>query len=113
MRLDNIVFRLGFAPTIMAAKQLVNHGHILVNNRLVNIPSFSCRPKDTLTVKNSPTSKELVKKNIQSFETLLVPQHLLVNKEVLEAKVLSLVNRKSISLLINELLVIEYYSRKI
>lgn len=113
MRLDNIVFRLGFAPTIMAAKQVVNHGHILVNNRLVNVPSFSCKPKDVLTVKNVSTSQDLVKRNIQSIETLLVPQHLLVNKDILEAKVLSLVNRKSISLLINELLVIEYYSRKL
>jgi len=113
MRLDNIVFRLGFAPTIMAAKQIVNHGHIFVNNRLVNVPSFSCKPKDVLTVKNVSTSQDLVRRNLQSIETLLVPQHLFVNKEVMEAKVLSFVNRKSISLLINELLVIEYYSRKL
>lgn len=113
MRLDNIVFRLGFAPTIMAAKQLVNHGHISLNDKCVNIPSFICRPKDVIKVKNSSISKELVRKNILLFETLLIPQHLYLNKDALEAKVVSLVNRKSISLVINELLVVEYYSRKL
>lgn len=113
MRLDNIVFRLGFAPTIVAARQLVSHGHILVNNKLVNIPSFSCRPKDCLKVNISSVSKDLIRKNIESIDCLLIPQHLLLDKESLEAKILSSVNRKSISLIINELLVVEFYSRKL
>nr|YP_009145377.1 ribosomal protein S4 [Cryptoglena skujai]AKL39002.1 ribosomal protein S4 [Cryptoglena skujai] len=113
MRLDNIVFRLGFAPTIIAAKQLLTHGHILLNGKLVNIPSFACQPKCILSVKNSSTSQTLVKKNMALSDNLLIPQHLTVNKETLEAKVNSLVNRKSISLVVNELLVIEYYSRKL
>nr|YP_007517068.2 ribosomal protein S4 [Euglena viridis]AEY70838.2 ribosomal protein S4 [Euglena viridis] len=113
MRLDNIIFRLGFAPTIMAAKQLINHGHILLDGKIVNIPSFLCKPKNSIKIKNSSASKNLVSKNLQMFETILVPQHLFLQKEILEAKVLSLVNRKSISLIINELLVIEYYSRKL
>lgn len=113
MRLDNLVFRLGFAPTIMAAKQLVNHGHVLVNNSSINIPSFGCQPKDIISVKNSILSKNLVKRNLDSSGNILVPQHLFLNRDILEAKVLSLVNRKSISLVINELLVIEYYSRKL
>jgi small subunit ribosomal protein S4 len=113
MRLDNIVFRLGFAPTIMAAKQLVNHGHILVDNKIVNIPSFACRPKNVLKVKNSLVSQNLVNKNLESVENAVLPQHLSLNKDILEAKVLSLVNRKSISLVVNELLIIEYYSRKL
>lgn len=113
MRLDNIVFRLGFAPTIVAAKQLLTHGHILLNGKNINIPSFACQPKSVLSVKNSLTSQKLVKKNIDSSSNFLIPQHLTVNKDVLEAKVNSLVNRKSISLVINELLVIEYYSRKL
>jgi small subunit ribosomal protein S4 len=113
MRLDNIIFRLGLAPTIMAAKQLVSHGHILVNGKEVNISSFSCQPKDELRIKNSFVSQELIKKNIQLIETLLIPQHLSFDKNSLEAKVISYVNRKSISLVINELLVVEYYSRKL
>nr|YP_010700495.1 ribosomal protein S4 [Strombomonas costata]WCH63637.1 ribosomal protein S4 [Strombomonas costata] len=113
MRLDNIVFRLGFAPTIMAAKQLVNHGHVLVNNVVVNIPSYPCHPKNILKVKSSLVSQGLVKKNLLSSENLVVPQHLNLNKDILEARINSLVNRKSISLIINELLVVEYYSRKL
>jgi len=113
MRLDNLVFRLGFAPTIMAAKQLVNHGHIIVNSTAINIPSFGCQPKDLIATRNSIVSRNLIKRNLDSSGTILVPQHLFLNKENLEAKVISLVNRKSISLVINELLVIEYYSRKL
>lgn len=113
MRLDNLVYRLGFAPTIVSAKQLINHGHILLNNKIVNIPSHKCSPKDIISPKNSNISINLVKKNLNSNESLLVPQHLLLNKEKLEGRVVSFVNRKSISLVVNELLVIEYYSRKL
>lgn len=113
MRLDNISFRLGFARTIIAAKQLINHGHLLVNGKLVNIPSFACKPKSVLKVKNSLVSQNLVKRNLESLEELLIPQHLSLNKDNLEGKVISVVNRKSISLVINELLVVEYYSRKL
>ena len=113
MRLDNIIFRLGFASTIMAAKQLINHGHVYVDGKLVSIPSFSCQPKNVIKIKKSTTSQNLVKKNLEFLETLLIPPHLSLNKDTLEAKIVSLVNRKSISLIINELLVIEYYSRKL
>ena len=113
MRLDNIVYRLGFAPTIMAAKQLVNHGHIFVDGKGVNIPSFACKPKNTLKVKSSLVSQNLVTKNLESVENAILPQHLSLNKDILEAKILSVVNRKSISLVVNELLIIEYYSRKL
>jgi small subunit ribosomal protein S4 len=113
MRLDNIVFRLGFASTIMAAKQLINHGHVYVDEKLINIPSFSCQPKNIIRIKKSSISQNLVKRNLEFLDTLLIPPHLSLNKDILEAKVISLVNRKSISLIINELLVIEYYSRKL
>jgi small subunit ribosomal protein S4 len=113
MRLDNIVFKLGFSPTIVAAKQLINHGHVLVNDKIVNIPSFACQPKSFIKIKNSLVSQSLVRKNFDTFENPLVPYHLSLNKDKLEAKIVSLVNRKSISLVVNELLVIEYYSRKL
>jgi small subunit ribosomal protein S4 len=113
MRLDNIVFRLGFAPTIIAAKQLINHGHVFLNGSFVNIPSFACQPKQVVKIKNSNVSQSLVRRNLELAESLVVPQHLSLNKESLEARINSLVNRKSISLIVNELLVIEYYSRKL
>lgn len=113
MRLDNIIFRLGFAPTIVAARQLVNHGHVTLNNKVVNIPSFACKPRDFIKIRNVSSSQNLVKNNLNLTENVLVPQHLFLNKENLEAKINSIVNRKSISLIVNELLVIEYYSRKL
>lgn len=113
MRLDNIIFKLGFSPTIVSAKQLINHGHVLVDDKIVNIPSFACQPKSLLKIKNSLVSQSLVRKNFDNFENPLVPYHLSLNKDKLEAKIVSLVNRKSISLVVNELLVIEYYSRKL
>jgi small subunit ribosomal protein S4 len=113
MRLDNIIFRLGFAVSVVAARQLICHGHICVNNKLVNIPSFLCKPSYIITITNSNTSKILILRNLNNFENLVLPQHLSFNKDNLEAKVLSFVNRKSISLVVNELLVVEYYSRKV
>lgn len=113
MRLDNIVFRLNFSRSIVSARQLINHGHILVNGNCVDIPSFSCRPKDIISVSNASKSRKLVLSNLLTFDTPLLPQHLYLNKDNLEAHVLSIVNRRSISLLVNELLVVEYYSRKV
>jgi small subunit ribosomal protein S4 len=58
MRLDNIVFRLGFAATIMASKQLINHGHVLVNGGIVNIPSYACQPKNTIKISSIASPKK-------------------------------------------------------
>lgn len=113
MRLDNIIFRLGFSPTIISAKQLVSHGHILVNNASVNIPSFICSPSAIISLKNNDSSKRLVKKNIELFNAQNIPSHLTFNPEKLEGKVISPVTRESVILIINELLVVEYFSRKL
>nr|YP_009974032.1 ribosomal protein S4 [Marattia cicutifolia]QNH93945.1 ribosomal protein S4 [Marattia cicutifolia] len=115
MRLDNILFRLGMSPTIPAARQLVNHRHILVNNRLVDIPSYRCKPKDIISVRDQPNSQILVKKNLESLNKDQIPEHLTLssledNKP--QGFVNRIVTRDSIGLNINELLVVEYYSRK-
>nr|YP_009184843.1 ribosomal protein S4 [Jenufa perforata]ALO62901.1 ribosomal protein S4 [Jenufa perforata] len=65
MRLDNIVFRLNMAPTIVAARQIISHGHIHVNNKKVNIPSYLCKPKDIISVVMKEKSLKLIQKNIQ------------------------------------------------
>jgi small subunit ribosomal protein S4 len=67
MRLDNIVFRLNMAPTIPAARQLICHGHIRVNGKKVNIPSYSCKPKDVISVAMKQRSLKLVNKNLQEY----------------------------------------------
>jgi small subunit ribosomal protein S4 len=67
MRLDNIVFRLNMAPTIVSARQMINHGHIKVNNKKVNIPSYMCKPKDIISVTMKEKSLKLVYKNLQDY----------------------------------------------
>ncbi|MFO8038754.1 MAG: 30S ribosomal protein S4 [Sodalinema sp.] len=112
MRLDNTVFRLGMAPTIPSARQLVNHGHICVNGRRVNIASYNCRPGDIITVRNTEKSREMVKVNLDSPGLANIPSHLVLDKDKLEGQVNGVVEREWIALQINELLVIEYYSRQ-
>lgn len=112
MRLDNTIFRLGMAPTIPAARQLVNHGHITVNDRVVDIASYNCRPGDVIKVTNRDRSRTLVKANADNPGLANLPSHLEFDKDNLVGKVNGLIEREWIALNINELLVIEYYSRK-
>nr|YP_010865308.1 ribosomal protein S4 [Campylaephora boydenii]WGT74113.1 ribosomal protein S4 [Campylaephora boydenii] len=112
MRLDNTLFRLGLSPTIPAARQLVNHGHILVNNHIVSICSYQCKPGDIIKVQNKQKSRELVKHYMNFPGLANIPNHLELNKEELLAKVNGIIEREWVALQINELLVVEYYSRK-
>jgi len=112
MRLDNTVFRLGMAPTIPAARQLVSHGHVTVNGRVVNIPSYQCRPGEAIGVANREQSRKLVETNLQYPGLANLPTHLEFDKNKLEGKVNGLVEREWIALQVNELLVVEYYSRQ-
>ena len=111
MRLDNIVFRLGFAPTIAAARQLISHGHIFINKHRINIPSYICKINDSISVTSN--SYDFVKKSIERSNIQLAAPHLEVNKEKLSAVVLDTVPRDLVGLQINELLVVEFYSRKV
>lgn len=113
MRLDNVIFNLGMASTIPAARQLVNHRHILVNNRIVDIPSYRCKPRDIITTRNRPTSYNALRGKFPGGDN--VPDHL--NLSLSEGNrptglVNRIANRESVNLNINELLVVEYYSRK-
>ena len=112
MRLDNTVFRLGMAPTIPAARQLVNHGHVHVNGREVNIASYQCRPGDVIGVKNKEASRQLVETNLQYPGLANLPSHLEFDKNNLTGKVNGVCEREWVALSVNELLVVEYYSRK-
>jgi small subunit ribosomal protein S4 len=112
MRLDNIVFRLGMAPTIVAARQLVSHGHITVNGLRLNIPSYSCKPKDTIAVANKKASKALIKNFVETTQATL-PTHLSFNKESFVGIVNGLVSRDAVGIKLNELLLVEFYSRKL
>ena len=112
MRLDNTVFRMGMAPTIPAARQLVNHGHVTVNGKPVNIASYQCRPGEEVAVRNREASKKLVEANLQYPGLANLPSHLEFDKTKLSGKVNSIIEREWVALQVNELLVVEYYSRQ-
>ncbi len=111
MRLDNTVFRLGMAGTIPGARQLVNHGHITVNDRVVDIASYQCRPGDVIKVRDRDRSRRLVETNMEYPGLANLPTHLEFDKNIMMGKVNGIVEREWVALQINELLVIEYYSR--
>nr|YP_009059742.1 ribosomal protein S4 [Amentotaxus formosana]YP_009159004.1 ribosomal protein S4 [Amentotaxus argotaenia]YP_010258621.1 ribosomal protein S4 [Amentotaxus yunnanensis]AKP55088.1 ribosomal protein S4 [Amentotaxus argotaenia]UIX22731.1 ribosomal protein S4 [Amentotaxus yunnanensis]UPV69820.1 ribosomal protein S4 [Amentotaxus formosana]BAP47706.1 ribosomal protein S4 [Amentotaxus formosana]BAP47732.1 ribosomal protein S4 [Amentotaxus formosana] len=117
MRLDNIIFRLGMALTIPGARQLVNHRHILVNDRIVDIPSYRCKPQDLISIKDQQRSRNIINKNIDlsQRDKIWVPNHLnlLKKKSQYIGLVKKIIDSKRISLKINELLVVEYYSCRI
>ena len=110
-RLDNVVFRLGFARTRKEARQTVSHGHINVNGKRVDIPSYRVRPGDVVAV--APKAKELlvIQSALVSNERVSVPAWLEVDIEKLQGNVLSLPNRDQIDLDINEQLIVELYSK--
>ena len=110
-RLDNVVFRLGFARTRKEARQMVTHGHICVNGRRVDIPSFRVRPGELVSV--APKAKELlvVKSALVSNERVQVPAWLEIDIEKLQGSVLSLPTRDQIDLDINEQFIVELYSK--
>jgi small subunit ribosomal protein S4 len=110
-RLDNVVFRLGFAKTRKEARQIVTHGHIQVNGKHVDIPSYRVRPGDLISVR--PKSKELlvIKSALVSNEARLVPAWLEVDIEKLQGSVLALPERDQIDLDIHEQLIVELYSK--
>lgn len=110
-RLDNVVFRLGFARTRKEARQTVTHGHITVNGRRVDVPSYRVRPGDLVAV--GPKAKDLlvIKSALVSNERVSVPAWLEVDIEKLQGSVLALPKRDQIDLDINEQLIVELYSK--
>ncbi len=112
MRLDNTVFRLAMAPTIPAARQLVNHGHVTVNGRNVDIASYQCRSGDVIAVRNREASRALVEANLQYPGLSNTPNHLTFDKATLTGTVSGTIEREWVALQVNELLVVEYYSRQ-
>lgn len=112
MRLDTICFTLGYTKSIAQARQLVSHGHITVNKKGVNIPSFQCRLNDVIGVKEKSSSKTLIENNIKNNQVFNIPAHLKFDSVNFEAKILDYCDRNDVALQLDELLVIEYYSRR-
>lgn len=112
MRLDTICFTLGFGKTVSHARQLVNHGHITVNDKVVSIPSFQCRINDIVGVKDKPNSKNLIENNLKNNQISEVPAHLKFDSSKMKAIILDYCDRNDVSINLDELLVIEFYSRR-
>nr|YP_010826738.1 ribosomal protein S4 [Cyclotella cryptica]UPI11614.1 ribosomal protein S4 [Cyclotella cryptica] len=112
MRLDTICFSLGYAPTIAAARQLINHGHIVINDKVIDIPSFQCQPSDIIGIKPKSPAKKIIENNLKTINFTTPPSHLGFNKEKLEGLVKNYCVRSEVLLDLNELLVVEYYSRR-
>jgi small subunit ribosomal protein S4 len=112
MRLDTICFSLGYAPTIAAARQLINHGHIVINDKVIDIPSFQCQPSDIIGIKPKSPAKKIIENNLKTINFSSPPSHLTFNKEKLEGLVKNYCVRSEVLLDLNELLVVEYYSRR-
>ena len=110
-RLDNVVYKLGFAPTRPAARQLVSHGHFLVNNRKVNIASYRLKPGDAITVRDKSKKLDLILNSIKRVKGDLNISWLSVDKAKMEGTFVSFPERDEIDLTMNEQLVVEYYSR--
>ncbi|HET7625139.1 MAG TPA: 30S ribosomal protein S4, partial [Verrucomicrobiae bacterium] len=110
-RLDNVVFHLGFANSRAAARQMVSHGHIQVNGRKVNVPSYSLKVNDTIGIKSTNVSRQLATKNLESATSRAVPDWLSLNKEDLKGVVMRIPTRDEINPIANEQAVVEFYSR--
>jgi small subunit ribosomal protein S4 len=110
-RLDNVVYRLGFANSRNAARQMVSHGHVAVNNRKVNVSSFNLRAGDVVTVKDRPASRRLATRNLELTQIQPIPDWLVVDKDQFQGKVVRIPSREEIAPIVNEQLVVELYSR--
>ena len=110
-RLDNVVFRLGFANTRRAARQLVSHGHVQVNAHKVDVASFNVRAGDTITVREKPKSRQLATRNLELTQIVPVPDWLTVNREGISGQVARIPSREEIAPIVNAQLIVALYSR--
>jgi small subunit ribosomal protein S4 len=111
LRLDNVVYRMGFAPSRPAARQLVGHGHFAVNGRATNVPSYQLRPGDRVEVRESHRNREPFKVVKETLKSHQAPEWLRVDAANLGGQVVDLPRRDQMPLDLNEQLVVEYYSR--
>ena len=110
-RLDNVVFRLGFARTRRESRQVVTHGHVLVNGRRVNIPSYQVKVGDVIEVNEKTKESKMFADVLEATAGRVVPKWLDMNKETGKAKVVAVPEREDIDVPVNEILIVEFYSK--
>ena len=110
-RLDNVIFRLGFARTRKEARQIVDHKHVLVNGKQVNIPSYLVKAGDTIEIKEKCKGSQRYKDILEVTGGRLVPEWLEADQEALRGTVKELPAREAIDVPVNEVLIVELYSK--
>ena len=108
-RLDNLVYRLGFSTTRRGARQLVNHGHITVNGKKVDIPSYTCKPGDVITVKDNAKDMTIIKSSLEAL--LKRVEFVTYDENKMAGTYVRYPERSELNADINESLIIEYYNR--
>ena len=111
IRLDNVVYRLGFAAGRRTAHQLVQHGHIRVNGKKVNIASYLIKVGDVIDVKETKNSRKIVSENLELTNDRPIPEWIQLNKDALKAKILRLPERNDINVPVDEHMIVELYSK--
>ncbi len=110
-RLDNVAYRLGFAPSRPAARQLVSHKHFLVNNKVVNIPSYSVKPGDVIEVREKSKKMDLVLESMRRIKGDMDLSWLELDKAKMRGTFVAVPDRDEMHLTVNEQLVVELYSK--
>ena len=108
-RLDNLVYRIGFATTRRGARQLVNHGHITVNGKKVNIPSYSVKPGDIISLASGDKEMAIVKSSLEALQNRV--EFISYDDKKMEATYVRMPERSELNADINESLIVEYYNR--
>ena len=111
LRLDNVCYRLGFSNTRRGARQLVNHGHVVVNGVKTDIPSYACKAGDDISIAVAARSQHLAMKGLDSSQGVPVPDWVTLDKDNLKGQVVRPPTRDEIDPLVDEQLIVEFYSR--
>jgi small subunit ribosomal protein S4 len=111
LRLDNVIYRMGLANSRNAARQYVGHGHVTVNGKKVNIPSYQCRPGDVIAMKVAVRSQQMGVRALDLTQAVPLPDWVTQDKEKLGGTVNRIPSREEIDPIVNEQLVVELYSR--
>jgi small subunit ribosomal protein S4 len=110
-RLDNVIYRLGFADSRAQARQLVQHGHFIVNGRRTNVPSYIIRAQDTIAVRQGSRKRTYFEERAKRLDEGAVPNWLSLDAKSMSARMVQVPTREDIETLLNEQLIVEYYSR--
>ena len=111
LRLDNVLFRMGYGRTRKEARQIVGHKHVLVNGKCVNIPSYEVKPGDVIEIKEKHKGAQRYKDILEVTEGRLIPDWLEANHETLTGTVKDIPSREQIDVPVNEVLIVELYSK--